>query len=360
MSKTNNNVQVGTKELGAVADSEDDNPNEVIGFLKFSTTGEVLVPREWLQERWEESELPQNIFPTQTTNWQAFRRTISWLQDQTKFLEYKVYNDHYGQKFDCKLEIEKSNELGSNVYLVSGKTFFPEDICGKTGGDWDENRIGMFDFHRPEDNDLPGRMITEREIDEDNGHYEQLTNLFDTARNKEKEMRQTHNFNDLQNILEGYRDIITDAVEIRRSVYFVPAHHQETLDAIMGIWGEMNRFKEGGEEMRIDKTPVVDMKEQRELVASRVREKLQGMVDDIVSEIITEFEDNDEQTADAAANEIMNQLEDSENFSSTYNQLLGMRLSIKEILEERRTELQEESEEVIDNVLNQQTFEELE
>lgn len=356
---TGNNVNIGTKEIGAIAD-EDDNPDEVIGFLSFSTTGEVLVPRDWLVEQWNEHNLPNRLLPSETTNWQAYRRAIQYMGEQTKHLEYSVYNDHYGQEFDCELDIRKSNELGSNVFLVYARTFFPEEIVGEPGGDYNEQRVGMMDFYRPEDSDLPGGMKTTFEVEEDNAHYEHVNELFENAHRMEQKMRKTHNFNDLNGVLEQFRDVLADAVEIRRSVYFVPAHHEETLESLMDVWKRMNQFKDGGEAIRIDRTPVVDMKEQRELVASRVREKLEEMVDDIVSEIVSEFEDNDEQTADEAANEIMEQLEGSESTASTYNQLLGLKLSIKDILEERRNELQEESEEVIENVLNQQTFDELE
>lgn len=359
MSKTNKNVQVGTKEIGAIAD-EDDNPDEVIGFLSFSTTGELNVPREWLLEQWEEHELPNRLLPTETTNWQAYRRTLQYLKEQTEYLKYSVYNDHYEREFDCELEIKKSNEMGSNVFLVYANTFLPEEISGEKGGTWNEERVGMFDFYRPENGDADGRLFTDREVDEDNAHFDQVTSLFKKAREVEKEMRQSHNFSDLNSILEKYRNVIADAVEIRRSVYFVPAMHEETLEGLMTVWGKMNQFKDGGEPIRIDRTPVVDMKEQRELVASRVRDKLEEMVDDIVSEVVGEFEDNADKTADEAANEIMDQLSDGESMESTYNSLLGLRLSIKEMLEDQREELQEESEEIIENILNQQKFDELE
>lgn len=351
------NIEIGTRELGAISD-EDDNPNELIGYLMFSTTGELFVEREWLLETWEQTELPQNLLPTETTNWQAYRRAIKYVEEQTEFVEYSVENEHYGREFDCELEIKKSNSLGSNVFLVYARTFLPEEICGEDGGDWTEQRVGKIDFYRPEDSDAPGAMLVEIEIEEQNAHYEHVEELFDLAKDTEKKMRSSHNFNDLQNILEGFR-ARTEAVEIRRSAYFIPAPYKEEIDALIEIWQGMNQFKSSGEEMRIDKTPVVDMAEQRELVASRVREKVEDMVDNIVGEVVAEFEENAETTADEAAKEIMNELGDTET-ASTYNQLLGMKLSIKEILEERRSEMAEESEEIIENILNQQTFDELE
>jgi hypothetical protein len=354
----NNNVNIGTKELGAIADDEEDNPSEVIGFLKFSTTGEVLVPREWLLEQWENHNLPKRLLPTETTNWQAYRRTIRYLQEQSEYLGYEAFNEHYNRSFDCELNIEKSNEHGSNVFLIYARTFLPEEICGEDGGNWNEQRVGMFDFHRPDNDNLPGRMVTRREIDEDNAHYEQLTKLFQSAREVEQKMQSHHNYNDLQNMLDGFRDVIANAVEIRRSVYFVPAHHQDALDGLANVWRGMNQFKDNGEAMRIDKTPVVDMQEQRELVASRVREKLDDTVSQVIRNVFADWED---ETADEIANRILNDFgeEGVGDTQSTYNQLLNVRLSIKDLLEDMQNDVDEEKEEVIENVLNQETLDNL-
>lgn len=352
------NVQIGTRELGAISNEEDDNPEEVIGFLMFSTTGELFVERDWLIDAWEQSELPSRLLPTETTRWQAYRRAINYIQEQTEYVKYSVENEHYGREFDCEMEIKKSNSLGSNVFLIYARTFLPEEVCGEDGGNWTEQRVGKIDFYRPEDGDSPGAMLTEIEIEKDNAHYNQVERVANLARETEKEMRSCHNFNDLQNILEGFRNR-TEAVEIRRSAYFIPAPHQEEIDSLMEVWQGMNQFKNGGEEIRIDKTPVVNMGEQRELVASRVRSKMESMVDEIVGEVVSEFEESAETTADEAANEIMDELGETET-ASTYNQLLGMRLSIKEILEERRSEMADESEEIIENILNQKTFDEVE
>lgn len=353
------NVQIGTRELGAVA-NEGDNPEDFIGLFEFSLTGEALVPCDWLEEKWDEYNLPQSQLPRKPSNWSAYRRTIQALKDDAELRAYQVRHPEYSQTFDCELSIQKSNEHGTNVFLVYARTFFPEDIVDEEGGNWSETRVGHFDFYN-DDGDLPGRLITEREIEPSNLHYEAASELFMQAREVENKMRSHYNFNDLQSILENHR-FRTDAVEIRRSVYFVPAHHQETVDSLRAIWEQMNQFKDGGEEMRIDKTPVVDMQEQRELVADRVRDKVETMVDDIVNEIVSDFEDDDDETADAAARKLMNELSESDsgNVASTYNQLLNMRLSIKQVLEERRSELAEEAQEIIDNVLEQQKFDEIE
>lgn len=346
------NLKIGTREIGTIADDED-NPDEYIGFLKFSTTGEVLVPRDWLLEQWNNHNLPKDILPTQVTNWQAFRRAIRYVEDDDELLNYEVYNSHYNQTFNCRFIVEKSGEEGSNVFIVYARTFIPEEIIGEEGGDYNQERVGYFNFYRPEDSD--GYIVTEEEIDEDNAHYDALTELFDETRKTWHKMKKHHNYSDLQNILTGFRTK-GNAVEVRRAVYFIPAHLENYLEGLQTVWGELNQFKSDGEEVRIDKSPVINMSEQRELIESRVHEKLKDIVGEVVGEIIQQWEDSADETADEAANRLLEELQDSgaEEISANYNQLLNARLSVKEILEEQREELGEEAEEVIENVINQE------
>jgi len=354
---SDNNVNIGSKELGAVATEEEDNPEEFIGFIKFSTTGDVLVPRNWLVDKWKEHNLSNSLLPSEPSNWQAYRRTLQWVQNDGELMNYEVYDEEIGQTFNCEFNIEKGDE-GTNVFIVYAKTHFPEDVVGETGGNTSSNRVGYFDFHRPEEDDLPGDMVHVAEVETDNVHYDQLQRLFDSARETMKDMKDHHIFQDINGILEEYRTgRHANAVEIRRSCYFVPAHHQDSLESLQQIWKEMNDYKSNGEAVRIDKTPVVNMEEQRELVARRVREKVGTMVDEIVGKIIADFEEDVDQTADQAARELLDELEESKNITTSYNELLGSKLTIKEILKEKQEGLSQEAEQVVRNALDQENFE---
>lgn len=352
-----NNVDIGSKELGAVATSEEDNPGEFIGFIMFSTTGDVLVPRDWLVDKWNEHNLRNSLLPSEPSNWQAYRRTLQWIQNDGDLMNYEVYSEEIGQTFNCELDIEKGDE-GTNVFIVYAKTHFPEDVVGETGGNTSTKRIGYFNFHRPEEDDVPGDMMHVAEVETDNSHHDRLQRLFDSARETMKDMKEHHIFQDINGILQEYRTgRFANAVEIRRSCYFVPAHHQDSLESLQEIWKEMNEYKSNGEPVRIDKTPVVNMEEQRELVARRVREKVGTMVDEIVGKIIADFEEDVDQTADEAARELLDELEESEGITTTYNKLLGTKLTIKEILEEKQEGLSQDAEKVVRNAINQENFE---
>lgn len=356
MSQANsNNVSIGPKEIGAVADSDEDNPDQYIGFLSFSTTGEYLVPRAWLLDQWEEHDLPQWWLPSETSKWSAYRRSIQTIDSEEP--SYQVEMDEFDHEFNCRFVVDRSAEEGSNVIIIKSKVFYPEDLIGEEGGDWRETRIGYFDYKRDEETDAEW-MHAEAEIEEDNIHYPHWEELVSQVEVDMEKHERCHNISDLQNILKAFREH-TNAVEIRRAVYFIGNHYEKEVEALQKIWKQMNEFKEDGESVRIDKTPVVDMESQRQIVATRVEEEVESMVEDIVDETVGTFIDNEDQTADETAREILNELEDSESFAAEYNQLLSMRLSIKDILANKIESHEENTEEIVENVMEQQTFDEV-
>lgn len=355
-------VKIGPKPLAAVQDDNDeDDVSEFLGFLTFSTTGEVLVPREWLLDKWEDYDLPNSLLPKQPSNWSAYRRMKNELLEDADYRNYQVHLDQYNRNFNCKFELEKSDEMGSNTYIVYSKVFFPEELNGEEGGDWASKRVGHLEFYRPNDGDAPGQLITNFDENGDGGketvHEEACMRLADRARDLFHKMQSHHNYADMNGIIEDFR-ANSNAVAIRRAVYFIGSHHQDTIESLSRLWKDLNRFKDKGEDMRIDTTPVVNIESQREMVASRVREKVEELVDDIVSESLSQFEDDNDMTTDATAREIMDQLSETYDISDEYNALLSLRLSIKDILEDQREKLAEEQADIVQSVIEQANLEE--
>lgn len=358
-SKMSSQVKIGPRPLGAVQENEEDEVSEFLGFLTFSTTGDVLVPREWLLEQWEQYDIPQYLLPKKPSNWSVYRRMKNELLQDVDYKHYQIYSEEYGETFNCKFEIEKSDTNGSNTYIVYAKTFFPEEIIGEDGGDWRSKRVGKLEFYRPE-NDMPGQLITDFDEGGKGGmgtvHEDACRMLGNRARELFNKMQTHHNYGDMNKIIEQFRSN-SNAVAIRRAVYFIPSHHQETIEGLSRLWKDLNQFKDKGEEMRIETTPVVNIESQRDMVAQRVKEKVKSLVDDVVGEMLSKFEEDDEMTADATAREITNQLSETHGLSQEYNTLLSLRMSVKDILEEEREELAEEQAEIVESVINQKSLE---
>lgn len=351
----NSNVSIGPKEIGAVQKSDEDDVDEFLGFLKFSTTGDAVVPREWLVEQWEKHELPMKLLPKEPSKWSAYRRAMREVLEDEDLKHYSVYSNEYNRRFDCKLEMEKSDDAESNnLFILYANVFFPEEIVGEDGGDWRRTRLAYFDFLRPDDG--PEGMTYKAEIDDDNIHYDRWMKARARAQRLFGKYQTHHVESDLQTMLQKFRADV-NAVEIRRAVYFVGNHYQDRIEGFSQVWRAMNQFKEDGEEMRIEKTPVLNLEEQRDLVASRVRETVEEMVGEIVSESIEEWEQEKDKTAEETASDIMEELKESEDLAAEYNQLLRMELSVKNKLEDLMEELTEEQEDIVERVLNQQDLE---
>lgn len=353
---TDSNVQIGPKSLGAVEQGEEDDASEFLGYLTFSTTGDVLVPREWLSEEWNRIGLPDYLFPDEISRWSAYRRTMRRLLDDPEQRVYHANIEEYEQKFANQFELEKSADMGSNVFILYSKTFFPEELIGEEGGDWRRQRIGYFDFLRPEDGNMPGQLVFNTDMEQRGVHYEQAKELRGYASDLFQTMQTHHNQSDLQKVIDTMRDR-TNSVGIRRAVHFVGSHHSEVVEGLSELWAELNRFKEDGESVRIETTPVVNLESQREMIADRVHEQVRDMVDSIVDETMEKFMGEADTTAEETARQILEQLEESQNMSYTYNELLNLRLSVKDILKEQQEEMGEEQEEIIEQVIEQTRLE---
>lgn len=350
-------AKVGAKPLGAIQESDEDEVDEYLGYLTFSTTGEALVPRDWLLNKWEEYGLPNSLIPKEPSNWSAYRRTISQLLEDASVRHYQVYSEELNREMKCKFHTEKSNEMGSNVFILYTSVFFPEELIGESGGDWRDTRLGFFDFQTSENDGFPGQLKFYPEIDEDNIHYDHMMGIDARAGKLFEKLQTHHNHSDLQKITQELRNR-TNAVEIRRAVYFMGSHYEDIVNGMSQLWKDMNQFKEDGEEMRIETTPVVNLESQREMIADRARDMVEDVVDDIVSETLSKFENDDELTAEATSRKILEQLSETHEISNEYNELLSMRLSVRDILEEQQEELKEEQEEIVEKVIEQTTLEE--
>jgi len=347
---SNSQLNIGPKPIGAIEESDDDNPDEFLGFLTFSTTGDVEVSRDWLLDAFEEYGVSKRYLPRDPTNWMAYRRAIRNLVGPEN-KRFEVHNEQYGYTHECKFRLEKSEQHGSNVFLMYVDTFWPEELVGED--DWREQKVGRFNYHDPEEGE--GALLHISDLERGEEFYDEWASMCDRARNLFRRYQTHHIDADLQKMLQLFRSH-TNAVEIRRSVYFIPNHYQEDIEGLSGMWNDMDGFKEGGEDMRIETTPVVNLESQRELVASRAREAVESIVENIVEEMFDGWDE--EETSDEVARELLNELGDELGGSvSEYNRLLQTKMSVKNILKDQMEEMKEDEQEVIETALEQEELE---
>lgn len=346
-------VEIGRKSISGVVDGEE--PDEILGHMMMSTTGDVRVPRDWLVDVWDREDLPQYLLPSPLTDWRAYRRAKNHVLEGWEGKHYQVHNDEYNRDFDVKLELEKSDEDGldsSNVYVLYAKTFWPEELIGTDHGDWQRQRLGYFDFHAVEDG--PSGVVSNIEIDRGSVHYEAFERTYNRFRNLYHEMNDGHNGQDLLGTLSDFRNH-ANTVSIRRSVYFVPASESETVQALSRVWDRLGQFKDGGDKTEIATVPVIDTQDQRELIQDRAEDMMADTVDEVVDAAFEQFDL--ENQASEIAKEIMSEMEDMDSFAAEYNALLEAKMDVEDILRERMQGISEEREKVLQQVIEQDTLE---
>lgn len=347
-------VSIGPKPIGGVIESDEDEPTEYLGHIVSFTTGELQVDREWLVERWHSLDLPKGLMPKKVSEWRAYRRAINAIEDW-EGASFSTYSDEYDHSFAHTLELEKSNDFESNnVYILYAKTFWPERIIGEENGDWKHKRLGYFDFRHGED-DAPGGIVPNMEIEKDDAFFDRWMKTYKQLKEYYRNMQESNNGQDMRSVVSDFVNDYANTVQIRRAVYFVPANRSGEVQSLSKIWKDMNQFKARGEKCEVASIPVINTKNQREMIEERAKEMMNESVDDIISTAFERFDVEDE--ADVIASEIMDSMGELESFGAQYNQLLQAKMSVKDILKERMGEVTEEKEKVLQKAIDQKSLE---
>lgn len=349
-------VSIGAKPIGGVVDGEED-VDEFLGHMMMSTTGEVLVPREWLVEQFHGHSIPGTLLPSETTPWQAYRRAKNELLEGWDGSHYSVYNEKYDHHFDVKLRLEKSNSEdvdSSNVYVLYADVFMPEDIINIEEGDWRQNRLGFFDFEEDKEHGTFG-VVPHMEVEKDGVHYDKWADAYQRFNNLLRKHKECNNGQDLTGILSKFRSNHTNAVSIRRAVDFIPARDSNTVEGLAAIWSDLNQYKDKGEKCEIATIPVINTESQRELIQDRAENMMETTVDDVVDEAFERFDMEDQATEIAST--ILEEMQDMESFAIEYNALLDAKMSIESILEQHMEDMSGEKEKVLERTLEQGSLE---
>jgi len=357
MSKNmDSDVSIGAKPIGGVID-EDEEVEEFLGHMMMSTTGEVIVPREWLVEQFHSHNIPGKLLPTETTPWQAYRRAKNELLEGWDGAHYSVYNEEYDRRFDVELRLKKSNSEeidSSNVYVLYADVFMPEDVIGIEEGDWRQNRLGFFDFHDDKETEHFG-VVPHMEIEKDSVHHSKWVDVYQRFNNLLHKHKECNNGQDLTGVLSDFRNNETNAVSIRRAVDFIPARDSNTVEGLAAIWSDLNKYKDRGEKCEIATIPVINTESQRELIQDRAEDMMETTVGDVVEQAFERF-DMEEQSKEIAST-ILEEMQDMESFAMEYNALLDAKMSIESVLEDYMEDMSGEKEKVLERTLEQSSLE---
>lgn len=328
--------------LDAVSDAED-NPN-VLGFGMMATTGEVLVPREWLESKWDEYNLPESLLPSATWASSAYKRAMFHLLDSGAD-NRTVSTDAGPQRVSLDVKKGSGNErhVLANIWFDDDHPSADElDI--EEGGEWRQTTLGLTNY----DADAQDMVSTQR-IDEAHPLAAVWEDLESRARELFETHKVSHNGDDMRDVLYDFTRYESDSIPLRDggAVYFVPAQDLDTIEALRSIWEEMNaEFKAHGRKTEIQTIPVISDTDRKELIESRASKVVRDEIDRVLEDAFDDLEDPDDDTPeDEIVSEIEDALGDHANTAEVYNALVDARINVRDVLEDFASEVADEARE---------------
>lgn len=334
------NIEVGSVPLSAVSDAAED--PEVLGFAVMSTTGEVVVPRDWLETQWEQRDLPDAIFPSETWSSSAYKRAMFHLLDDGHGEHY--LNTEFGQQ-QVTLDVKKGS--GNERHILANVWFDDsvpqaEELDIDEGGEWRQTTLGVT-WYDSEDQDV---HISQR-IDEEHPLADIWQDLIVRIRQLFETHKVSHNGDDMRDVLYDFTRYESDSIPLRDggAVYFVPANERETIESLAYVWDEMNKeHKLGGRRTEIRTIPVIDDTDRRAQIEERATKVVREEIDRVLEDAFETADDPDDETPeDEIISEIQDALGDHAQTAEVYNSLVGAKIEVRDILKDFAKEVSEES-----------------
>lgn len=325
------NVQVNAVPLDAVSDADED--TEVLGFAVMSTTGELVVPRDWLETQWEQYNLPESIFPSETWNSSAYKRAMFHLLDHGQDEQY-VNTSAGSQKVSLSIKEGSGNQkhLLANVWFDDDHPN-ADQLDIEAGGEWRQTTLGVTNYDA-EEQDV---RITQR-IDDEHPLSDVWKDLVVRIRELFETHKVSHNGDDMRDVLYDFTRYESESIPLRDggAVYFVPANEKDTIEALAEIWSKMDEeFKLRGRDTEIQTIPVVSDSERKQLVEKRAAKVVRDEIDRVLEDAFETAEDPDDETPeDEIIASIENALGDHSNTAEVYNALVDARIDIREVLKD--------------------------
>ena len=339
-SRLNSNVEVNQVPLDAVSDADED--TQVLGFAVMSTTGELVVPRDWLQEQWDEHNLPEDIFPSETWNSSAYKRAMFHLLDNGR--DETTAKTSAGRQ-EVSLDVKDGS---GNQRHVLANIWFDDDhpkadsLDIDEGGEWRQTTLGVTNY----DADEQDVRLTQR-IDEEHPLAEVWDDVTERINSLFETHQVSHNGDDMRDVLYDFVRYYSDSIPLRDggAVYFIPANEKDTIEALAEIWDEMDEeFKLRGRRTEIQTIPVVSDSEREEMVERRATKVVREEIDRVLEDAFDDLEDPDDETPeDEIVGTIEDALGDHARTADVYNSLVDAKIEVREVLEDFASEVSNEA-----------------
>lgn len=319
---------------------------DYLGHVCWATTGNVIVPREWLVEQFESIPGGESLIPNKKWPSSAYKLACHNLIDASN---REMSINGRGVTFRVV-----DGDSGNYKHLFAD-VMIPERESGVDGGEIETHKLSTYDY----DADTSNPKVYHKVSEEKEALFRQAVIKKSRLMELWETMKESHNGQDLRGVFLDLRDEETNAVPLRHAgaVYFFPAQYSQTVQGLAQVWERLNQFKDVGHPMEIATIPLIDNEGHRELVERHAERIIQKRIDDVVVERMDELDENDDETAQTIAEDIMDDLDDTLDLAEEYSSLLETRLTIKRHLRSWMDDVEGEKDEVIQKLLDTDSME---
>jgi len=307
-------VQADGQNLMGISGAENPEDVEVVGQAIWYTIGSDFViatdedagetGREWLLRRMDELGLPEFMAPPKVSAKGAFTRTRDHLVTPR--------NDE--QEIDGQTIEFETKRADRDTWHLLANAYFTADQLGQEDGEWKQVTVGVFRYM-----DEHGAVATVPKIDRDDRMWDAWEYFAKRGVALHDEMQDSHIGRDVQKMMNRFTHDWTHTIKFRDggAVYFVPAQYSKTLDALKTLIEEIDvRFKTHGRDCELQRIPVVNDDERREMVESRARDHLEARVQDALDAAMDSVRENNEELTAEILETAQEQIADGDGFAA--------------------------------------------
>jgi hypothetical protein len=295
--------------LTAVKQNDQLNPDNLLGYLEFHALPDLQIRKDDLATLWKKHGLPHEFLPGEIRPCDAFRRATTAAQGEVQA------NWNGGSQYNARLLVrEVKSDAGEIVRLLV------REIVDSKNEVLDYGTAGKITFMRNS-----GTVKTECTwgLLSEYGYDGVLRKMSDTY----NDFTAFHSRDTVRNLTTRVlRSTNPVSIVSHSSGKFVPKRSKAMLSNLKGLPQDLRKYAKE-QDCGMEILPIIDTKDQRELVARRASIELTGELDEVMSDFADYLKKNEGLEMDAAQR-LIGKAVDIQERALEYEKLVSVRLGV--------------------------------
>jgi hypothetical protein len=294
--------------LTAVRQNDQLNPDNLLGYLEFHSVADFKIRKDDLATLWSKHNLPHEFLPGEIRPCDAFRRASTTAQGEVKVA-------WSGEQYNARLLVREVKSDACEIVRL-----LVREIVDSKNEVLDYATAGKITFLRNQGTvktECAWGMLSEYGYD---GVLRKMADTFD-------EFSNFHNRDTVRNLITRVvRSTNPVSIVSHSSGKFVPKKNKAMLDNVKGLLLDLRKFS-SDQDCGMEIIPIIDTKDQRELVARRASIELSSELDEVVADFADHLKKNEGLEMDAAQR-LIGKAVDIQERALEYEKLVSVRLGV--------------------------------